>query len=253
MLRTDQKDWYKYWKAPLKKTNHLVLEREYVERNSEEKIWKTPLNIDDYWKNRTFLSLLRTGSFNLTEKKDSIRSYVAKKRYALSDDEIKQKSLLISKNLFSLESFKLAKRIALYSPILNEVRTDQVFLKSIEMEKEVYFPRVNGSSLDFYRIHNLKQLKPGKFGVLEPEANLFKVDQEEIDLFIIPGLAFDNSGNRLGYGKGYFDRALINIPEQNRAGFSYSFQILDSIPANKNDQKVGIIITERGIVFSRRN
>jgi len=227
--------------------------KECVERNSEENNWKTPLNIDDYWKNRAFPSLLKTGSSNVIEKKDSIRYYVAKKRCALSDDEIKQKSLLISENLFRLDSFKLAKRIALYSPILNEVRTNRVFLKSIEMEKEVYFPRVNGSSLDFYRIHDLKQLKPGKFGVLEPECNLFKIDPLQINLFIIPGLAFDNSGNRLGFGKGYYDRILINIPEQNRVGLSYSFQILDSVPANDNDQKVGIIVTELGIVFSRRN
>jgi len=171
----------------------------------------------------------------------------------LSDDEIKQKSLLISENLFRLDSFKLAKRIALYSPILNEVRTNQVFLKSIELEKEVYFPRVNGSSLDFYRVDDLKQLKPGKFGVLEPECALFKVDPQQIDLFVIPGLAFDHSGNRLGYGKGYYDRTLINIPVQNRAGLSYSFQILSFIPANENDQKVGVVVTELGIAFSRRN
>lgn len=253
MLRKDQKDWYKYWKAPLMKTNHLIPVKEYVERNTEKKSWKTPLNIDDYWKNRAYLSLLKTGSFNLTEKKESIRSYVAKRRYALSDDEIKQKSLLISENLFRLDSFNRSKRIALYSPILNEVRTSQVFLKSIELEKEVYFPRVNGSSLDFYRIHDLNQLKVGNFSVLEPECSLIKVDPQQIDLFIIPGLAFDDSGNRLGYGKGYYDRTLINIPEQNRVGLSYSFQILNFIPANDNDQKVGAVVTELGIAFSKRN
>lgn len=121
------------------------------------------------------------------------------------------------------------------------------------MEKEVYFPRVNGSSLDFYRIHDLNQLKPGHFSVLEPECSLIKVDPQQIDLFIIPGLAFDDSGNRLGYGKGYYDRTLINIPEQNRVGLSYSFQILNFIPANDNDQKVGAVVTELGIAFSKRN
>ncbi|MCK5391481.1 MAG: 5-formyltetrahydrofolate cyclo-ligase [Deltaproteobacteria bacterium] len=161
--------------------------------------------------------------------------------------------MLISENLFCLDSFNRSKRIALYSPILNEVRTSQVFLKSIELEKEVYFPRVNGSSLDFYRIHDLNQLKPGNFNVLEPECSLIKVDPQQIDLFIIPGLAFDDSGNRLGYGKGYYDRTLINIPEQNRVGLSYSFQILNFIPANDNDQKVGAVVTELGIVFSKRN
>ncbi len=196
---------------------------------------------------------MKSGSFNLTEKKESIRSYVAKRRYALSDDEVIRKSVLISENLFRLDSFKLSHKIALYSPIRNEVGTTQVFLKSIEMEKEVYFPRVNGSSLDFYRIRDLNQLKPGSFNVLEPECDLFKVDPNEIDLFIVPGLAFDSSGNRLGYGKGYYDRALINVPEQNRVGLSYSFQVLNFVPANENDQKVGVVVTELGIAFSRRN
>ena len=196
---------------------------------------------------------MRTGSFNSTETKDSIRAYAAKERFALCDEEIRQKSLLISEKLQGLESFKLSKSIALYSPILNEVRTGSIFISAVEMEKEVYFPRVNGPSLDFYRIHNLEQLKPGKFGVLEPEPNLFKADPQEIGLFIVPGLAFDKSGNRLGYGKGYYDRALSNIPEHRKVGIAYGFQVRDSVPADDNDQKVGAIVTEQGIVFSRRN
>ncbi|MGB3728575.1 MAG: 5-formyltetrahydrofolate cyclo-ligase, partial [Thermodesulfobacteriota bacterium] len=123
-----------------------------------------------------------------------------------------------------------------------------IFNKAIQAEKEVYFPRVNGSSLDFHRIHNLEQLQIGKFGVLEPEAHLFKAHIEDIDLFVIPALAFDKSGNRLGYGKGYYDRALVNISDSKKVGLSCNLQILDSVPIDKNDRKVGIIVTEQGIV-----
>lgn len=226
---------------------------EHVQRKLVEKNWKTPLNKDDNKQIKSFLSLLRAGSFNITEEKDSIRSYIAERRSALSDVEVIEKSSRISKNLSSLDSYKHSKSIALYSPILNEVRTRSIFYEALGFEKEVYFPRVNGSSLDFHRIHNLEQLKVGKFGVLEPQSHLFKADIEQIDLFIVPGLAFDNSGNRVGYGKGYYDGALRNIPEINKVGLCYSFQILDSVPADKNDQKVGTIVTEQGIVFSRRN
>ena len=222
--------------------------REQVEKN-----WKTPLSIDDYRQNRTFLSLLNTGSYNLKEKKDKIRSFVAKRRYALSDNEIKEKSLIISRHLKSLESFKLSKSVALYSPILNEVRTESIFMAAVQIEKEVYFPRVSGSSLSFYRVYNLDQLRLGKFRVLEPEPSSHEIKPEEIDIFLMPGLAFDNSGNRLGYGKGYYDRALKNVSEHKRVGLSYSFQILDSIPSDVHDQKVGAIVTEQGVVFSRRN
>lgn len=220
---------------------------EHVERKSAEKNQKTPLNIDDGWKNKSFISLLKSGSFNIKPEKDSIRNSVGEKRSALSDVEVKQKSLLISDYLYSLEVFKLSNSIALYSPIQNEVGTESIFNKAIQAEKEVYFPRVNGSSLDFHRIDKLEQLQIGKFGVLEPKAHLLKADIEKIDLFVIPALAFDKSGNRLGYGKGYYDRALANISESKKIGLSYDLQILDSVPIDKNDRKVGIIVTELGV------
>ena len=253
VLRKDQIGCYKYWKAPIQKTNHLVPQLEHVERNLLEKNWKTPLNKDDNRQIYSFFSLIGAGSFNIKQEKDNIRSYVALKRSELSDTEVELKSSQISAILSSLELFIHSKRVALYSPILNEVQTQVVFYKSIELEKEVYFPRVDGSSLDFCRISNLEQLKKGNFGVLEPEDHLHKADLQEIDLFIIPGLAFDKSGNRLGYGKGYYDRALVNIPENKKIGICFNLQMLDEVPTTRNDQKVGTVITEMGIVFSRRN
>lgn len=220
---------------------------EHVERKSVKKKWKTPLSIDDDWKNKSFLSLLDSGSFNIKLEKDSIRNSVGERRSALSAVEVNQKSLLISDNLYSLEAFKLSKSIALYSPILNEVRTESIFNKAIQSEKEVYFPRVNGSSLDFHRIDRLEQLKAGKFGVLEPEAHLYKAKTEDINLYVLPALAFDKYGNRLGYGKGYYDRTLANISVGMKVGLSYDLQILDSVPVDENDRKVGIIVTELGV------
>lgn len=218
-----------------------------------EKKWKTPLNKDDDRNNQSFFSLLNLGSFNIKSDKESIRNSVAKKRSVLSDKDVKQKSSLIFNHLSTLEVFKHSKSIALYSPILKEVRTELIFDMSIHLEKEVYFPRVNSSSLNFYRVYDLEQLKPGEFGVMEPEPDLVKADIQNIDLFIIPGLAFDEFGNRLGFGKGYYDRALMNIPHYKKVGLAYSFQLLDSVPVDENDCGVGLIITEKGIVFSRRN
>ena len=253
MLRKDQTGYYKYWKAPLKITSHLVPQREHVERNPVEKNWKTPLNKDDIRDFKSFLSLIGTGSFNIKDEKDSIRSYVARIRSGLTNVEIDRASCQISQNLLDLNSYRLSKSIAIYFPISGEVATKSIFEAALGAEKEVYFPRVNGSSLDFYKIQNLKQLKPGSFGVLEPEGGPYKADHQQIDLFIIPGLAFDRSGNRLGYGKGYYDRALIGVPDSKKVGICYGFQVLESVPTTEHDQKVGTVITEGGIVFSRRN
>lgn len=225
---------------------------EHVERKSAKKNWKTPLNIDDDWKNKSFLSHVGSGSFNIKLDKNSIRVSVGERRSALSQAEVKQKSLLISDNLYSLEAFKLSKSIALYSPILNEVMTESIFNRAIQEEREVYFPRVNGSSLDFYRVDILEQLKTGQFGVLEPMDCCTKVSTEDIDLFILPALAFDKSGNRLGYGKGYYDRALANIPDSKKIGLSYNMQILETLPTDEYDRRVGSVVTELGS-FSRRN
>ena len=152
-----------------------------------------------------------------------------------------------------LDIFKLSRRIALYFPIQKEVRTQYIFDHAVNCEKEVYFPRVNRSSLDFYRVNNLEQLRPGKLGVFEPDTNLPKVNIQHINLYILPGLAFDRSGNRLGFGKGYYDRALDNVPQSKKVGLAYEFQLLDSVPVDEYDRKVEMIITEQGIVFSRRN
>jgi len=253
VLRKEQTDCYKYWKAPLKKTNHLVPATEQVERKSTQKNWKTPLNIDDGRKNKSFLSLLESGSFNINLDKNSVRGSVAAERSSLSDAEVEQKSLKISNNLETLDIYKLSRRIALYFPIQKEVRTQYIFDQAVNCEKEVYFPRVNESSLDFYRVNNLEQLIPGKFGVFEPDPNLPKVNIQNINLFILPGLAFDRSGNRIGFGKGFYDRALVNVPQIKKVGLAYDFQLLDSVPVDEYDRKVGMVITEEGIVFSRRN
>lgn len=189
------------------------------------------------------------GSFNISLKKQSVRKIIAAKRCALSKAEVEQKSLQISNNLIALDIFKLSRSIALFSPIHNEVRTQSVFDKAIEHRKEVYFPRVNGPSLDFCRVQNLEQLKSGNFGVLEPFPQLPAANIHDIDLFVLPGVAFDRSGNRVGYGKGFYDRALADVPKEKKAALAYHFQLSDSVPADEDDRKVGILITERGVFF----
>ncbi len=123
---------------------------------------------------------------------------------------------------------------------------------SLKAGKEVYFPRVSGSSLSFHRVKSLDELKPGKFGIPEPDAGSFSAAPGELDLIIVPGVAFDSTGNRLGYGKGYYDRSVINVPEGKRIALAYGFQVLDFVPGGKSDLGVGLIVTEFGIIFCSR-
>lgn len=249
MLKRDQRDWYKYWKAPLTNRKPLGLTKEFSERNSEEKNWKTRINTDDVDIPDSFLSLLGAGGLNLDQQKEYVRSYFLKRRSRLSNTDITEKSRLIANNLSRLGTFIRAKRVGFYCPVRNEADTREVFSRSADSGKEAYFPRVSGTALTFHRVLDLDELKPGKFGIPEPDSSSPCVSPGDLDLVLVPGVAFDSSGARIGYGKGYYDRLLVNVPLDRRAGFAYSLQMSDSLPSGEADMPVGLVVTESGIII----
>jgi len=172
-----------------------------------------------------------------------------KERSELSLSDVLEKSHGIYLNLISLDQFKLSHRIGLYSPVRNEVRTDSIFFKALELGKEVYSPKVTGSSLSFHRVFGLNELTPGKFGVPEPDSGAPSIEPRELDLLVLPGVAFDTAGSRLGYGKGFYDRFSRVIPLGKRVGISYKFQLQKNIPTEGHDMNVGTLVHEQGIIF----
>lgn len=249
MLKRDQRDWFKYWKAPLVNRKPLDLTKEFLKRNSEEKNWKTRINTDDVDIPDSFLSLLEAGGLNLEQQKEYARSYFLKRRSRLSYTEIAEKSRLITSNLSRLGLFIRAKRVGFYYPVRNEADTREIFFLSLGSGKEAYFPRVTGLGLTFHRILDLNELKPGKFGIPEPDSSSSSIAPEDLDLILIPGIAFDGSGVRLGYGKGYYDRLLVNAPLRRRAALAYSLQMSDSLPCGETDLSAGLVVTESGIIY----
>lgn len=125
----------------------------------------------------------------------------------------------------------------------------EIFSRSLGSGKEAYFPRVSGTGLTFHRVLDLNELKPGKFGIPEPDSSSLSIAPEDLDLILIPGIAFDGSGRRLGYGKGYYDRLLVNVPLNRRAALAYSLQMSDSLPSGETDLSAGLVVTESGIIF----
>jgi 5-formyltetrahydrofolate cyclo-ligase len=227
--------------------------REFLERNSEEKNWKTLTNTGDLELPDSFLSLLEAGGLNLEKQKEYVRPYFLKRRSCLSNTDIEKKSRLISANLGRLELFIRAKRIGLYCPVRNEADTRYIYFQSAESGKEAYFPRVNGPSLTFHRILNLNELLPGKYGIPEPDSESPSIAPENLDLILVPGVAFDRTGGRLGYGKGYYDRLLTFIPPSRRIGLAYSLQMSDCLPRGETDVSVSSVVTESGVIFCGRN
>lgn len=159
---------------------------------------------------------------------------------------------MVCRNLEALDCFRSSKRVGLYSPVRKEVDTGEVYSLCRRLGKEVYFPRVDGDGLSFRRVSDPALLKPGKFNVPEPDSRLPGIEPGSLDILLIPGVAFDSSGVRLGYGKGYYDRLLAEIPINKRIAMGYSFQISDSLPHGKGDRSMGLVVTELGIIFCRR-
>jgi len=155
---------------------------------------------------------------------------------------------LICDSFDQLPAFKQSTNIAIYYPVNNEVDTLTLFNTIQHAGKYSYFPKVADGRLYFHKISNLNQLETGYYGIPEPGNSVISTGINEIDLFIIPGLCFDLAGSRLGYGKGLYDQALKCISSSKLYAFCYKFQILNEVPSNKDDKKVGHIISESGVV-----
>jgi 5-formyltetrahydrofolate cyclo-ligase len=148
--------------------------------------------------------------------------------------------------------FAVARVVALYAAINNEIDTSDLLLAALSLNKEVLYPVVAGEELLFRLVTTPTSLSPGAFGILEPAACCAEYSPSEADLVVVPGVAFDLNGRRIGYGKGYYDRALHQLEGEGRlVGFCHDFQLLDEIVEEPHDVKLDMIITEKRVVRPR--
>jgi 5-formyltetrahydrofolate cyclo-ligase len=177
------------------------------------------------------------------EKKARIRAHMLNLRDRMSDEERAQKNTSIMKKLLAEEHFQKARTVALYMSKGSEVETREIILKAQEMKKEICLPVVaDNNHLELYCFDSFDELKPGKFGILEPVKR--KPPSEEPEVVIIPGVSFGLCMHRLGYGKGYYDRLLARLPSY-RIGICFDFQLVDNLPKHEDDQRMHKIITEK--------
>lgn len=173
--------------------------------------------------------------------KSQIRKLMIKKRLDLSKDEYLAKSNLIIYKLKQHPNFINAKTIGIYVSYKNEVETINL-IKEIVKCKKICVPKVNGQSMDFCLIRSLDELKSGNYGILEPVSNKI-IEKNNIDLLIVPMVAYDNMHNRLGYGGGYYDRYLQGYLG-NVIGLAFSFQKIEALPFEDFDLPIPVIIDE---------
>lgn len=191
--------------------------------------------------------------------KASIRENLLKKRLSLSQKKACFFSEKITEKLLDLPHFKKAKNILIYHPTKNEVKA------TLELHRRIFAPlnpntqkianktfaliRIcpKTNRINLHKICDLNELKTGKFNIKEPPSHHPRISLNKIDLIILPGIAFDKAGNRLGYGKGYFDR-LLKKTKAYKIGLAYDFQIVENIPAETHDQKVDLIVTDKKLI-----
>ena len=190
----------------------------------------------------------------IQDKKLEIRNEIAKRLDALSDSEISKKNAIITDRLFDFANFLEAKISLLYMSLPHEVKTHEIIKRCLSFNKIVVLPAFieDTHRMKLMKIDNLdSSLRPGPRGVLEPNPARCKlVPIEHIDIAIIPGIAFDEKGGRIGSGEGYYDRLIPDLAITTRkVALAFEEQIIQQIPMESHDKHVDIIITNERIIY----
>lgn len=194
----------------------------------------------------------------IQKSKEDIRNDISKLWSNLSEKEIEEKNNAIENRLFEFANFLEAKIALLYVDHPGEVHTESILRRCFAYNKILVLPDVNSNensneqTFKLFKIDDLDaDLKPGPNGILAPDRSRCKtVPLECIDIAIIPGIAFDEKGGRIGSGDGYYDRLIPKLPITTRkVSLALDSQILPQVPTESHDKFVDIIITEKRIIY----
>ena len=187
----------------------------------------------------------------LSMDKQTVRTTMKAKRDAEPQDSIIEKSKRIENKLADHPYYQNAKNILFYVSYGNEVSTHDLIKDALQKKKNVFVPvsDTKTKTLQVAHLSSWDDLAPGAYSILEPQRDKQRfVPFQVINLIIVPGVAFDRKGNRLGHGGGFYDWLICKLPTVQTIGLAFSFQIVDELPTESSDQKVRTIITEDEII-----
>jgi 5-formyltetrahydrofolate cyclo-ligase len=186
----------------------------------------------------------------LQESKRQLRREMSRLRREVPAELAAQAAEAATASLTATGAARQARRVALYAALPGELPTRPLFDAVVKEYGAALLPRsLDPVGLEFCSVERWEDLQPGYFGVLEPAKDAPVVVLSSEDLVVVPGLAFDEQGYRVGQGKGYYDRA---FPEgagdgPTLLGFCYEFQVVDAVPYDERDRRLDGIVTEQAV------
>ena len=194
-------------------------------------------------------------SSDLAAAKRQLRRAMAERRQAVTAAAARAAAQAVAEHLLADPGVCAAPRVALYAALPDELPTLPLFEALGALGKQRLLPRILSGEIEFAAVESWEELRPGFFGVLEPPEDRLSVEPAAGDVAIVPGVAFDACGHRLGRGKGYYDRAFSGarstLPLLIGAG--YEAQIAPAVSHDSRDRSMDAIVTERGLRWIPRD
>jgi len=186
------------------------------------------------------------------QSKSALRKRMAAIRDAIPAEERKAKSEAIAGRVSHWDEFAKAEAILAFVSTRSEVATEAIIAAAVAAGKVVGAPRtlLKEKRLEFRRVQGVPgELVPGPFGILEPRSDAAEIEPGAADVILVPGLAFDPQGYRVGYGGGFYDRLLAHRALRATAvGIAFEEQMVERAPHGESDRPVGWVITERRVI-----
>ena len=180
--------------------------------------------------------------------KNELRASYSEKRRSLSFEEKEKLDSQIANKFLNMISFRYANQILFYASTDAEISTLQIFEQALKAGKSCYFPKCyEHSQMSFYRVKSPDELVADAFNIKAPVNETEIYSPQPSDIIIVPAMAYDSKGYRLGYGKGFYDRFLPDFLGT-KIGLCYSSFMTDTLPRGRYDISVDIIVTEKKVI-----
>lgn len=173
-------------------------------------------------------------------------------RKNLSNYDCFIKSWFAQERFLKSPFFSKCETVGVYHPILNEAQTFRIIYQLISSSKIVCLPAIIDEEISFFKYRPHQKLRQGRYKIMEPISTMDNMNCT-LDTVITPGIAFDKFGNRVGYGKGYYDKFFQHVLKNDITiiGFGYDFQMISGqIKSNANDIKMNVLITDKRLFYT---